>query len=186
MKRRILPVLLFLFLTGCSSNNDPTEKILSIRSNVMGSEEISFDAVITADYTEEIYVFGMQCVANDQGDIVFKVTSPEAISGLTGNILDDQGYLTFDDEVVAFQTLADGRISPVCAPWLFMKTLRSGYIKACSNEPGKMIALIDDSYYDHALQLEITFDESGNPCLAEIIWDQYRFITIEISNFTCV
>ena len=186
MKWCVLPVLFSFMLTGCAAQNEPIDRVLAVREEIMRSSEVSFDARITADDMGGLYVFDVHCLVDSQGDLSFEVISPETIAGVTGTISSDRGFLTFDEEVLAFELLAEGRISPVCAPWIFMKTLRGGYIKACSEAEGEILAVIDDSYHDNALQLEITFDENTTPVFAEIFWEQYRYISIEISNFSAV
>lgn len=186
MRRIAVAVFLVLFLCGCTNRNAPMDKILGLRTQITDSTEVSFDAIVTADYADEIHIFGMDCVMNDQGDLSFCIASPQTIEGITGNILSDGGHLTFDDEVLAFEPLADDLITPVGAPWILMKTLRSGYIKACSSESGGTLAIINDSYADNALQLNVWIDDSGVPSFAEILWNNYRFISIEIDDFCIV
>jgi len=186
MKRLVFPVFILFFLSGCAGKHDALDKVLMVRSEVMNCSGVAFNAVITADYLDELYVFELRCDTNEQGDLSFQVVSPQTISGIAGTIAGDEGFLTFDDEVLAFEPLAEGRISPVFAPWVFIKTLRSGYIQACAQEQEQIIAVINDSYADNALQLRISINSSGVPYFIEIMWNQYRCISMEISDFRYV
>ena len=157
---------------------------MALRESILSAQGCTFDTIITADYGEILHVFQMNCKCEAAGDMDFTVTYPETISGITGHIRQDSADITFDGHVLAFEKMADGYISPVSAPWVFMKTLRSGYIRGCSQEDDRITAVIDDSYADDALQLNISFDEHDLPTNAEIIWQNRRILSLEISNFS--
>lgn len=183
MKRILVLVLFILFLTACSSSAEGLDSIIALRTKIMESNAVSFDALITADYLDETYTFGMHCETNDHGDLTFTVTSPETIAGISGEVSDDGSSLIFDKDILAFKTIADDRVTPVSAPWLLMKTLRSGYIKAYTDDNGGAIAIIHDSYTEDALQLNVSINENSDPVFAEILWDSRRVLSIKIDNF---
>jgi hypothetical protein len=83
----------------------------------------------------------MDCEADSQGSVSFRVVSPESISGITGSVDRDQGKLTFDDKALAFDLLADGQLSPVSAPWVMIHTLRGGYLSSCAESGDGMLLL---------------------------------------------
>ncbi|MBQ8880880.1 MAG: hypothetical protein IJ030_01725 [Oscillospiraceae bacterium] len=148
----------------------------------MSANGCSFRATVTADYGEQIYVFKMDCQTDREGNLTFSVTEPTTIVGITGKITGTGGAITFDDKVLAFQTLADGQVTPVTAPWLFMKTLRSGYLKdTAATEAGFEIS-IDDSYAEESLQLRIR-TEGELPVFAEIFWQSRRVLTLNVEDF---
>lgn len=173
-----------LFLTGCQNSNKAMDRTVAVREALLSAQGCTFDAIITADYGETLHVFQMNCQCEADGDMNFTVTYPESISGITGHVRQDSAGITFDGHVLAFEKLADGYISPVSAPWVFLKTLRSGYIRSCSQEDNKISAVIDDSFADDALQLHISFDEHDIPTNAEIIWQNRRILSLEISNYS--
>ena len=84
---------------------------------------------------------------------------------------------------MAFRTIADGLVTPATAPWLFMKTLRSGYLKDAAETERGFEMSIDDSYAEESLQLRIR-TAGETPASAEIFWQSRRILTIAIENFT--
>lgn len=173
-----------LLLSGCKNKSDPLDKAIALRNRILESEGCSFTASVCADYGEKIYEFAMDCQMNKAGDITFTVTDPATISGIQGRISNDGGALTFDDKVLAFQTIADGQITPVTAPWLLMKTLRSGYLKGCTKEEDGFQIYIDDSYEEDAFHLNIWVDDDHVPVFGEIFWEGRRILTVKVENFS--
>ena len=84
---------------------------------------------------------------------------------------------------MAFPLLAEGQVSPVSAPWLLMKTLRSGYLTSCGTEDGTLRLSIDDSYEDDALHLDIWLNEEELPKHGEILWQGRRILSVAVENF---
>lgn len=157
---------------------------MALRQRILKAEQCSFDATITADYTDAIYSFKMHCNVDAFGKMQFEVLSPESISGITGVVSATQSDLTFDGQVLAFEPLADGYITPVCAPWVLINTLRSGYLHACGKSENGLILSIDDSYQDEALQVDIQLNSQDLPVSAEILWKGRRVLTLAVENFT--
>ena len=93
----------------------------------------------------------MDCHADSRGDVTFTITEPDVISGITGNLSGDGGNLTFDDHALHFELMAEEQLSPVSAPWIFLKTLRSGYVTSAGREDGRILLSIDDSYEENPL-----------------------------------
>ena len=172
-----------MLLTGCSGRNDGLDRAMSLRSRLLAGT-VSFDAEITADYGDELYTFSMHCQSDLQGQVTFTVTQPENISGITGTINGTVGKLRFDDQVLSFPLMADDQLSPVSAPWIFMRTLRSGYLTSAGQEGEYLRLAIDDSYDDDALHLDIWLDGADNPVRGEVIWQGRRLLSIAVTNFT--
>ena len=183
MKKLAALLLICLTLTGCSKTRNMLDEAMTLRADLLGCESSSFDAIITADYGEQIHTFGMHCVGDNDGAVQFTVTAPETLAGITGTISGGEGHLTFDDQAVAFSLLADGQVSPVSGPWILMKTLLGGYLTACNEEEDLLHLVINDSYADDALELEIWLDQERRPIQAEIGYDGRRILTMEIENF---
>lgn len=183
MKRVLAVILSLLFLCGCTSTDSEMNRVLELRKNIL-SGGCSFHVAVTADYTQKIYTFGMKCDADSEGALTFSVTAPETISGITGNISSEGGKLTFDDQALLFEMIADGQITPVSAPWLLVRCLRSGYIKACGNSDNGLHIQIDDSYEENAMHLDIWTDENNLPVRAEIKWQGKRILSMDVENFT--
>ncbi len=155
------------------------DEALALRASILQAQSCAFTAAITADYGDMTYSFTMDCVADSQGNVNFTVTVPETIAGITGKLTADGGKLTFDDTALAIPLLTDDQLTPVSAPWIFMRTLRGGYITACAD--GRIT--IDDSYAADALKLDITLSSEKKPALAEIYWKNRRILTVEVKSF---
>lgn len=156
---------------------------MDLRTKLL-AQAVSFDAEITADYGDKTYTFSMHCESDTKGDMTFTVTQPESIAGISGTLSSTGGKLTFSDTALAFELMADDQLSPVSAPWILMKTLRSGYLTSCGQEGEILRIAIDDSYEDDALHLDIWLDEKDLPFQAEISWQGRRLLSVLVTNFT--
>lgn len=182
MKRILSVCLVLMLISGCDSSDDMTE-ILRFRESLLQAEGCTFQAKIAADYGTDIYRFSVDCTADREGNIVFTVTAPESISGISGRISASGGQLTFDDTVLGFPLLADGELSPVSCPWIFLNSLRSGYLTSCGAVADGLRLTVNDSYEEDALQLDIWMNDTFTPYYAEILWQGRRVLTLEVDNF---
>lgn len=183
MKRAAALVCLLVMLVGCSSENTELERGMALRAKLLSAESCSFDAEIMADYGDKLYTFSMSCQGDSMGNLTFTVTAPESISGITGSITREGGRLTFDDTALQFDLMADDQVTPVSAPWILLKTLRSGYLTSAGMEGEQLRLSIDDSYEDDALHLDIWLDGSDLPERAEIMYDGRTILSLTVKNF---
>ena len=156
---------------------------MQLRTKLLAAQGCSFEAVVTADYSDKTYTFTIDYTSDSQGNVTFAVKAPETIEGITGSISGEGGKLTFDDKALAFELLADGQVTPVSAGYLLVKTLRSGYVRGCGNDGDDIKLLIDDSYQEDALHLEILLSRENTPLSAEILYKDRRFLSLDIKNF---
>lgn len=183
MKKMTYVVILLLLLSGCTSKEESLTRIIKLRENVLQSSGCSFTAEVTADYGDKIYVFEMQCKADADGTVQFSVIAPNTIAGIGGELSSVGGKLIFDETVLAIAMLADGQISPVSAPWLFVHTLQSGYISSAVTEQDQFHVTFTDTYKENAFQMDLWLDRDDKPCRAEIIWEGYRILSISVKDF---
>lgn len=175
-------LILMFFLAGCSDTTKEIDRGMELRTRLL-SGECSFDAEITADYGESIEIFSLSCQADAQGGVSFTVAEPESIQGITGSISESGGELTFDDTVLFFPLLAEETLSPISAPWILIKTLRSGYLTSACSEEELLHLTIDDSYDQGALKLNIWLDGENRPVIAHIFQEEKRILSLKITNF---
>lgn len=181
--KKLVPVMVVVFLlAGCAAKDD-LQPILNLRQQILEAEACTFDAVINADYGDEIYNFGMKCTSDSTGRILFEVANPDAIAGITGQLSQEGGALTFDDKVLAFPMLTQLQLTPVSAPWILLNSLRSGYITGYGEEDDEIVVYIDDSFAENPLHLKIWVNGEEIPYYAEIIWNERRILTLELQNF---
>lgn len=175
--------MIVLLFSGCASNNKPLEQGMEFRSRLLSAQGCQFSAVITADYGDEVYTFSTDCRADSTGEIAFCVSQPETLSGISGTVSDTGGTLTFEDTALCFPLLADDQLSPVSAPWIFLKTLRSGCLTSACMEEEWLRLCVDDSYQEDALRLDIWMNEERMPVRSDILYDGKRILSLEIENF---
>ena len=145
-----------------------------------------FRATVSADYGDMIHTFVLECEADERGDVAFSVAAPDTISGITGSLTGESGFLTFDGEILGFNMLADGQLSPVSAPWVLIHTLRGGYLRYCAETDSGLHLTIDDSYAENAMQVDIWLSGEHLPTGAEILWQGRRILTVKVENFEFV
>lgn len=183
MKIWFAVVIVLIQLCGCGSQSDEVSVAMELRERYYKSSGCQFQANVCADYGDCVYIFGMDCRADNVGTLDFKVTEPQTIEGITGCVTDEGGKLTFDDKAVLYEPLADGQVIPAIAPWLMIRALRSGYIKAVSASGQTHQITFDDTYQSENFQVLILVDEDGIPVDGEIIWQGRRILTLELKNF---
>ena len=185
MKKICLLCAILLLLSGCANQNDRLQQGMKLRDRLM-RETCRFTADITADYGDYSYSFTMECSTDDKGSVLFSVRAPESITGISGKLTPESGFLTFEDTALAFPLLADGEVTPVSAPWLLISTLRGGYLLA-AGEDGQLCRLtFHDSYEEDALQVDVWLNEENLPLDAEILWQGRRVLSIHIEDFVFV
>lgn len=181
MKKCIVCVLL-LFLGGCSDAPEELEIGMELRSKLLQASECSFDAEVTADYGKQLHTFSMNCNADAKGNLRFTITDPQTISGISGSLSGEGGQLVFEDTALHFPLLAEQQLSPISAPWILMKTLRSGYLTSGSTENGCVRLSVDDSYEEDPLRLDILLDENRLPKQADILYQGRRILSVALTN----
>ena len=179
--KRFLPLLLVFFL-GCSGRDLAMEEALALRSRCLAGN-VSFEAEIRADYITNIESFTLECAFDEAGEMAFTVTEPDDIEGIRGTVTGTEGTVVFDDMVLGYPLLAEGRLSPLAAPWVLVKALREGCILAVGQEEELLHLTIDDSYADNALTLDIWL-EDGKVEEAEIAWEGRRCVTMTVEDFS--
>lgn len=171
-----------LLLCGCRSVESDLDTALSLRENLSGG--CAFSAEVTADYGDSVYTFELDCRSNADGSLNFTVVSPETISGISGKLSATGGQLQFDESVLAFPMLVEGEVSPVSAPWLMLHSLQGGYIRGCGKDGDQLKMMIDDSYAQEPLQVELWLDAAANPQTCEIMWQNRRILSLKIKSFS--
>ena len=183
MKIIAVYVLISLLLSGCTGQQQ-MDSAMAFRQKMTEGAGCGFLCTVTADYGDKLYTFSMDCSFDNAGNMTFSVVKPESISGITGTIGHDGGKLTFDDQALAFELLADGYISPVSAPWFFVKTVRGGFVQSCSQDGANTRITFLDTFTEEALQTDVWMDPVNIPLHCEILWQGRRILSLEVSNFS--
>ena len=186
MKRVFALLLCMCIFTGCGISQNDLDLAMTLRSQLQQADGCSFVAQITADYQDEIQSFSLQCRSDRLGKVEFCVLAPDLIEGITGYISADDAALTFEDTVLVFSPLADGQIAPVVAPWLVLRSLKSGYLSATSADNDGYRIHIDDVYFGESVRIQVQISSNNLPVAAEIYWQGRRILSIQIQNFAYV
>ena len=186
MKRCFSIILVVVLLFGCRNDSALVDKVVSLRNRVLSSSSCSFVADVTVDYGDSVYSFSASCCLDSENNMEITILEPASIAGIKGKISAESRKLTFDEQVLVFETVANGQITPVCASWLLMKALRGGYISMCSSEDTGIFVCIDDSYKDANFGLDLRLDNQNLPASAEIIWEGKRIVSMTINDFVFV
>ena len=174
---------MLVFLMGCGSRDPAMEAALELRSRCLGAGQVTFRAQISADYIDRIEFFTLECIQHENGTMEFQVVEPADIAGIGGSVMGTEGTVGFDDTMLAFPLMAQGRLSPLSGPWVLMQAIRSGNILAAGRE-GELIHLtIDDSYAENALTVDLWLRD-GAVCQAEIAWEGRRCLTMTVEEFS--
>ena len=176
-------LVLVLVLSGCSSENREVKAAMQLRDRLLSAENCCFQAEVTADYGDTMHTFSMDCQADVSGTLHFEITAPETIAGIRGSISDSGGNIEFEDQLLYFPLLTDDLLVPASAPWIFLKTLRSGYITSACTEESLIHITVDDSYAEDALTLDIWMEETLNPIRADILHNGKRILSLEVESF---
>ena len=180
--KRFFPLIL-IFLMGCSREDPAMRQTLELRSRCLGAQEVCFRAELTAHYIDTREVFTLDCRVDPEGVVTFTAAAPREIEGISGTVSGTEGTLAFDDTVLAFPLVTQEGLSPVSAPWVMMRALRTGCIISAVMEDELLHMTIDDSYADDALTVDI-WEKDGEVVSAEISREGRRIIVLEIEGFT--
>ena len=172
--------LLCLFLSGCKSTADAA---LSLRQRVLKAQSVQFEAEITADYGDTLSVFTLDCQGSSQGDVTFRVLSPESIEGITGTVKAGKGALTFDDTALSFPLLADEQLSPISAPWLFLRVLRGGNLLSQGAEGYLTRLTFRDGFREEDLLADVWINGDGDPVRTEFLHRGNKILSIDLRSF---
>lgn len=183
MKRFLSCIMCIFLFSGCGVSSGELDIAVSLRQRLNQSKGFSFECQITADYADALYEFTLSCSCDPLGEMRFQVISPETICGISGQVDQRGGELTFDDQLLAFPLLADGYLSPVSAPWLMLKALRGGYIASAGTDSSGYFVTINDTYAEETMQVDIWLDKEQNPYYCQILWQGRRLLSIAVSNF---
>lgn len=186
MKRMAVFLVVVCLISGCKNSDGELNQVIGFRQQLLSASLCQFETDVTADYGDKLFTFSAQCQVQGDGQLQFAITAPESIQGITGKISDSGGKLTFDNTALHFPLLAEEELSPVSAPWIFIKTLRSGYLKSVGKEEQNFRVAIDDSYAEDALHLDIWLDETLCPIRADILHEGTRILSLTIKNFQIV
>ena len=186
MKKIIVCIMVMILLTGCKSNDGQAAIVMDLRQRITTCSSCEFDACIVADFGEFTYQFKLKCSRDSSGKLHFSVVEPESISGIQGTIDLQGGKIHFDNKALGFPVLADGELSPVSGPWIFLRGLQSGYLSSWGMDGNALKISIDDVLAGNPLRLDVWLNDQNVPNYAEVLWNKRRILSLSIENFRCM
>ena len=183
MRRIFLLVLILVMLTGCKSEESILSQGIAFRGALLSAGGCSFRGEITVDYGQEVSSFTLDCVADHEGNVSFRVLEPETIADITGTIARDEGVVTYDGLQLAFPLLVYDRISPVSAPGLVVECWLKEFILSAGISQNIYRATYEKKIQEKILLID-TYFEKDIPISAEVCYNGNRIIEMKISEFS--
>lgn len=183
MKKIVIFLLVMMLLVGCRRNNDAFDRAMSLRTDLLNANGCSFNATVSAEFSDKTYTFALFCQSDKDGNLTFEVLQPSYISGIKGSISSAAGKLVFDDTALTFPLQTEGVISPISGPWVLLQALSGGYVHHCGQEEEYLRLTVDDSYEEDALRLDVWINSKNQPVQADIYENNRRILTLSISDY---
>ncbi|MBP3633111.1 MAG: hypothetical protein J6J43_00870 [Oscillospiraceae bacterium] len=180
-KRFAALLLLVLCLTGCKAEG-PTQTALDLRTKLMQAQTCGFTAQIRSDHGEKVYEFTAD-VRYSPEETVVEITSPEELQGIRAKVTEDGAKLEYDGVELTFGTLANGKVSPMSAPWLLVQCWIGEYISHAGADGELERVTYLRGYDDEEIMLDTWLNVDGIPAYAEVAYDGVRCLSIQIRDF---
>ena len=182
--RRILSLCLICFiLTGCKGEENLLERGITFRSELVASGGCRFRAHITADYGQEVQNFTLDCESDGDGIVTFCVVEPETISDITGTMEGEKGIVTYDGLQLVYPLLVYERLSPVSAPALIVRCWLKEFILSAGYD-GTLYRITYEKKIQEKDLLIDTYFEKDIPISAELCYNGYRILNVQITDFS--
>lgn len=161
------------------------QSALDFRAAILSAGGCGFTADVTASYGETAAKFTLDCTYDVQSGVTLTVTKPETIAGIQATVSGEDAALSFEGTELALETLANGNLAPLSAPFIAARAWSEGYIDAAGQEDAYLRATYLDGYGAKTLTVDTWFlKQSGWPVRAEIAYDGETVLQMELTNFT--
>lgn len=179
----VLMTMLFLLTAGCKSESSPVQAAVEFRAALVQAGGCSFRAEVTADFTDSVVSFTLDCQGEADGTTYLTVTAPETIAGITATVTDSGGTVTYDGMAMDFGLLANGNVIPAAAPAIALCCWTGEYIAYAGQEEAGYRASYEKNFDEKRLNVDTWF-ENGVPIYAEVCYNGTRILKMTISDFT--
>ena len=82
-----------------------------------------------------------------------------------------------------FPLLADGQLSPVSAPWLFLRVLRGGNLLSQGAEGELTRLTFRDGFREEDLLADVWLNADGIPVRAEFLHKGSKILSVDLPSF---
>ena len=179
---KLIAVLICVGLFGGCSAQKEMAPLQQLKQSLAQSQGCEFDALIVSQSEGRVYQFTLHCIARD-GALQFEVVSPESIKGIGGTVAAGGGKLRFEDVLLAFPLLADGDVSPVIAPWLFMDSLQNGLVRYAKQLDGSVSVSLTNNFRGQEYQADVELSRDGSPDSCQLYWDGRCLLRLRVEGF---
>lgn len=177
--------MLGLLLGGCSTQTDAMQQALDFRAALLSAQGCDFTAHVTLDYGESVTKFTLACTYDVQKGLHLRVVEPQSIAQIEADVCGEEAVITFEDAQLALDSLADGNLTPLSAPFLVCKSWLEGYIDAAGRQDEQLRVSYLSGYGSKELTIDTWFlAQTGWPIRAEIAHDGITVLKLELTNFT--
>ena len=178
MRKLVLPLMISLvILCGCADSGE--ESFMQFMQQVSAANEIGFDALVRAEYSDKTAEFKLGYTQDENGAVV-EVKEPELIAGIKARVSEDGTQLEYDGAVLDIGTFAGSELSPMSALPLLAKTMREGHIDIVWTEDDMLVARIIPS---DDFTVTLWLSPELEPLNAEITYREKSVVFIEISDW---
>ena len=103
MRKLILPLMISLvILCGCSDNGE--ESFLKFMQQVYTADQVSFNAVVRAEYSDKTAAFKLGYLQDENGAVV-EILEPELVAGIKARVSKDSTQLEYENVILDIGTL---------------------------------------------------------------------------------
>ena len=175
--------MMVVVLSGCQKASPPTQKAIDFRTALLSAGGCSFTSVIDADFGDRVYSFSVACTFKTDGTAELEVLQPEEIAGIRAKTDGQSAALEFEDIVLDFGVMTDGKVSPMEACPLLVQCWTAAYI-SCAGSDGELERVTYlDGYEKEELTVDTWLNAAGLPVYAEISNQGTRCLSLQISDF---
>ena len=171
-----------LLLCGCKSTESYLEDAIEFRSTLVQAGGCSFRAAITADFTDYVETFTVDCDCDADGTTRLSVVAPENLQGITATVSDRGGKITFDGLSVDFGLLAGGNVIPAAAPAIAVASWTGEYIAAAGMEDEVYRVTYEKDFDRKQVRVDTSF-KNGLPISSEICYNNQNILQFSITEF---
>lgn len=171
-----------LLLCGCKSTESYLEDAIEFRSSLVQAGGCSFRAEITADFTDYVEMFTVDCDCDADGTTRLTIVSPENLQGITATVTDRGGKITFEGMAVDFGLLADGNLIPAAAPAIAVTCWSSEYIASAGTVDTLYRVTYEKDFQQKRVDVDTCF-KNGLPISSEICYNNQNMLKFTITEF---
>lgn len=178
----LIAVMAVLLCVGCSQEEKLLEEAIDFRAQLVQAGGCSFQSQVTADFGDNVEEFTLDCQGDTEGTLHMTVLEPEVLSGITAEVSDGGGKITYDGLSVDFGLVAQGNVSPAAAGGLVLDAWLNGYISAAGQEDEFYRVTYKKDFEEKQVVVE-TYFKNGLPNYAEVCYNNQGVLKLHFTEF---